>query len=238
MSVSWLIGRGCSIAAGLTWVVPPYWRLLPRWLQIRLIIQALTAAQQSPAVTLDTHRNFLRILDHRTVPGAVHALITTNWDGLLEMALESIWPGVHPGIWLDNMYVAHINGRIERIPRSAAGSPFLLEEDRGTVRTPTVEANNALGRILWSDVVVVVGMSFECEQDKFLLKAIKQHEDNLPAGEATWIVVNSNLADLGKATRLLRHHLLRANVVSVELTFQDWVRAGLPELVTTGSLLP
>lgn len=238
MSVSWLIGRGCSIAAGLTWTVPKWWQLLPRGVQIWLIGRALRAAQLNPTVRLDTHRGFLRALDLRSPPGSVHALITTNWDGLLEMALDRLWPGVHPGLWLDNMYVAHINGRVERIPNSEAGSPFLLEQDRAGQRSPTVEANNALGRILWSDVVVVVGMSFECEQDKFLLKAIKAHEDNLPAGGATWIIVNASAYDLDKAARLIRSHLPRADVVSVPLTFEAWVQTGFPELVGTGSLTP
>jgi len=172
------------------------------------------------------------------VQSAVHALITTNWDSLLEKALEYLYPGVHPGPWLDNMYVAHINGRIERIPNPSFGSPFLLEQDGAGLRNPTVEANNALGRILWSSVIVVVGMSFECEQDKFLLKAIKEHEDNLPAGGAAWIVVNANPADLQKAVELLNNHLPRANVISVQRTFEDWVQAGMPELVASGILMP
>lgn len=238
MSVSWLIGRGCSIAAGLTWVVPKWWRLLPRPLQIWLIVRALTAAQLGPTVRLDSHREFLHLLDLRTVAGGVHVLITTNWDGLLEMALESLWPGVHPGLWLDNMYVAHINGRVERIPNNTAGSPFLLEQDGAVMRNPTPEADKALNLILWSNVVVVVGMSFECDQDKFLLKAIKRHEDNLPVGGATWIVVNANPEDLDKTVHLIRDHLPGADVVSVPLTFEAWVQSGLPELVATGSLTP
>ena len=38
----------------------------------------------------------------------------------------------------------------------------------------------AYNKFIWSQTFVVVGMSFECQVDKYLLSALKRVEDDLP----------------------------------------------------------
>src|ERR1700733_9810099 len=114
---TWLIGRGPSIEAGLTWVVPKDWLRLERNRQVELTRPALMAAAAEPAVRMESHRRFLQVLAGQTPQGCVHNLITSNWDSLLERALNELWPNIHPpGHWLGNQYVGHVNGYAEDLP--------------------------------------------------------------------------------------------------------------------------
>ena len=53
-----------------------------------------------------------------------------------------------------------------------------------------LESNVALASLNWSDAVVVVGMSFECQMDGSPLAALGEIE--LPVEGSTWIVVDPN----------------------------------------------
>lgn len=236
-SMSWLIGRGCSVAAGLTWTVPTDWRIRPRDEQIELMVPTLREASQARTIDLAAHLGLIEQLHTRNLDGIAHTLITTNWDLLLERSLQSVFPGEHPR-WLDTTYVAHINGSIEIGLDPAAASPFLLETDGADQRRPSVEANNAFNRLMWSQVVAVIGMSFECTQDRFLLRALAEVEDDLPVGSAVWAIVNPATADCSHTCELVASHLPRARVIPVQRTFEEWVGAGLPEMVKARILRP
>jgi hypothetical protein len=77
---------------------------------------------------------------------------------------------------------------------------------------------------------VVVGMSFECETDRFLLHALGKAEDEMPISESTWPVVNRNPDALEKACDAILAHLPRADVVPVQSRFSDWEDDGYREL--------
>lgn len=132
--------------------------------------------------------------------------------------------------WLANSHVYHLNGTVEQLPDSSHRSPFLLEEDPAEQRCFTPEANVAYNFMVWHRAFVVVGMSFECETDKFLLNALSRVEDDLPIGESSWVIVNPDRTALQLSCSRIAAVLPRATVKSIPVTLQEWVGRGLPEL--------
>ena len=193
--VDWLFGRGLSIGCNLSWSVPVERQALPRDDQINRIKAALRLEMGRPSVDCTVIRKLLRLLERRTAPGWTYLFITTNWDFLLQREIQALNLTDQPP-WSANTHVFHLNGTVEELPNNAHRSPFLLEQDPAAQRAAAPEANSAFGKMMWNQTFVVVGMSFECQTDKFLLTALGRVQDDLPIGESQWLVVNPDPAAL------------------------------------------
>lgn len=229
----WLFGRGLSCNCGLNWTVPEDWGKLPRDEQIGRIKLAIPAEMNAAYVDISCIRRLLDDLAVKTPNGRQHRFGTTNWDYLLqrEILIRSggVWGGVQPA-WLAESHVSHINGTTEELKNNANRSPFLLEEDSYDARTQSLEADAFYNFMIWGWQFVVVGISFECEADRFLLYSLGRVQDDLPIGESTWLVVNRNPNTLRNSCTAIAGHLPRAKIVAVQSGFSDWQNNGYPGL--------
>lgn len=231
--INWFFGRGISIACNLCWSVPTEWRHFPRKEKIIRIKDTLRDEMDRPSINTAMIKRLLRLLEEHTAPNWRSRFITTNWDYLLQREIETLNLEVLPD-WLANSHVFHLNGTVEVLPDNPRRSPFLLEEDPKEKRCFTLEANKAYSQIVWGRMFVVVGMSFECETDKFLLNALGRVEDHLPIGESTWVVVNRNSRALELSCSRIECALPHATVKPVCSDFDRWLESGLPELKERG----
>lgn len=172
-TVTWLVGRGLSIACGLTWTVPPEWCNLRRDDKVERIKAILRTEMDAKHVHPRPIGELLNTLARYTTDGWRHEFMTTNWDYLLQREILRFKSDIQPP-WLAESHVYHLNGTVESRPNNEYGSPFLLEEDDASQRHWTVEANVAYNRMIWRRVFVLVGMSFECATDRFLLSALNR----------------------------------------------------------------
>lgn len=234
--MNWLFGRGLSCACKLSWVVPHEWRNIPREERIERIKITLRKEMDSRTIDVSVIRRLLRILELHAAPNWKNRFITTNWDYLLQREIKALNPNVMPG-WLASSHVFHLNGSVEYLEDNSHRSPFLLEEDSAAQRCFTPEANIAYTHMKWDRTFVVVGMSFECETDKFLLSALGRVEDDMPIGVSSWIVVNRNAQALELSCSRISHVLPRASVKSVCVDFNEWLESGLPELQESGAIV-
>lgn len=233
--VDWFFGRGLSIGCGLTWSVPGDWAELPRDVQIGRIKEALLAEMTAAYVDTADIKHLLGVLATRTVAPWQHQFFTTNWDYLLQREILNLGLTAQPS-WCAETHVNHLNGTVEVLPDNSRRSAVVLESDTGNARTSTLEGDNAFNKLIWNQTFVIVGMSFECEVDKFLLSALRRVEDDLPAGESLWVVVNPNTRALGASSARLKAALPRAKIIEVPMAFGAWLQAKLPELQACGAI--
>lgn len=233
--VNWLFGRGLSIGCKLPWSVPTGWAVVPREKKIDLIKTALRAEMNKSSVDCTVIKHLFRVLSANTNENWRHRFITTNWDYLLQREILDLKLEVLP-FWLDNSHVFHLNGTVENLSDNSNRSPFLLEEDSVKQRMETTEANKVFNHIIWSRKFVVVGMSFECATDRFLLSALGRVEDDLPIGESSWIVVNPDNDILKESYRRIKEALPYTSVISVPFTLNDWLHRGVQELRGWGTI--
>ena len=234
--VNWLFGRGLSIGCKLEWSVPTEWSHLARDEKISRITAALRREMDEPAVDCKVIRCLLNLLAKQTRTGWCHRFITTNWDYLLQREILALPMMVQPP-WLADSHVFHLNGTVEDLPIKSNRSPFLLQEDSAKQRKVTYEANSVYNKIIMDQTFVLVGMSFECETDRFLLHALSRVEDDLPIGESSWVVVNPNPIALKHSCQRLQDALPRALVKPVLASFGDWVEDRSQELRQSGILV-
>lgn len=236
-SVVWLLGRGLSISCGLKWTEPAEWKLLPRRERVEKIKPALRAEMDSPHVDRTPIREFLNLLDQHTAPGWQHLFVTTNWDYLLQQELTAMVhrmrvapPWLHYGA---GSHVHHVNGTVE--PATQHRSCFMLDDDLGNERSETTEANYAFNYLQSERTFVLVGMSFECNTDRYLLRQLNKVEDWMPIGESHWTIVNPDREASEAVCRRIREALPAAQVEPpVTDTFADWLTAGCPCLKAKG----
>jgi len=111
-----------------------------------------------------------------------------------------------------------------------------LEDDPAEQRTETVEWNTAFRLMTWERVFVVVGMSFECQTDRFLLRHLNGVQDDLPIGESLWVIVNPDRSALDCVSSRIQKALPGAMVTPVCNTFSRWHESGYPGLEAEGVL--
>lgn len=232
--INWFLGRGLSICCGLTWRVPDEWRELDREVQILKIRDAVRMAMDDPSVNTGPIRQWLSLIGERTTSRWNHRLITTNWDYLLQREVSDLGWTEKPG-WLENSHVYHLNGTVEELANNGHRSPFLLESDPPEQRRSTTEANQAFGKFIWDRHFLVVGMSFECEMDKFLLQALGEVQDDLPIGESRWLVVNPDVTAAKNVATRIQCSLPKARVESVPMHFVEWLTDGAPQVRSWGA---
>jgi hypothetical protein len=236
----WLLGRGASISCNLTWTVPEEWLTEDRAILESKIKMALLTEIASPSINARPYRRLLGELARRSSPGWQHRFLTTNWDTLLQREIEALGLTRAPE-WMPETHVFHLNGAVEDLPKSDSirrRSPFLLETDTMTGRTPSLEFNYALQFIVWRQAFVVVGMSFACPTDRAFLAILRSVEDDLPVGFAWWLVINRDLDSARDVATLIQGALPKALVTYVAVSFEDWVNDGMPQLVAAKILQP
>jgi len=233
--IYWLIGRGASISCNLRWEVPPELRKLERTEQIKEIKSALKTEMDSAKVTTEPYRQFLYLLGNHTVEGWRHSFVTTNWDYLLQKEINNLGLTILPS-WLSSSHVYHINGTVEDLEDNSNRSPFILEDDGPEQRIQTVEGNTAFTKMIWGQIFVVIGMSFECKADKFLLSSLNKIEDDLPIGESIWLIINPNEIVLNQSAQRIQRALPQARVCVLKEKFDGWVQNKMPELKNEGIL--
>ena len=227
--VHWFFGRGASIGCNLTWEVPSFLKGVPRERKIERIKRELIKASCHPSIDTSSYKRLLEILSTRTTTGWRHHFGTTNWDCLLEKEIDALNLEILPP-WLANSHVFHINGTIEESDNKKYRSPFLLEDDSYRQRTPTTEANIFFNSMIWGTFFVVVGMSFECEMDRFLLASLNMVEDDLPIGNSVWLVLNSDKDVLEISSSRITSALPRAKVFIAPKHFEEWIDDGMVAL--------
>jgi hypothetical protein len=235
--VEWFFGRGLSIGCGLQWSVPEAWKAFPREDQIAMIRQAIQ--QQMSGAHIDTRdiEAFLEILATKTTQGWQHRFHTTNWDHLLQREISRrLCLETHKPWWLTSSHVYHHNGNAEMPPSDSFRSEILLESDPQTSRKPSQESDKAFQMLVYSRLFVVVGMSFECDVDRFLFRALKRVQDHLQVGESCWLALNPSVNSLTNTCSIILSALPAASVCPRATTFTQWVDDGLPELVNRGVL--
>ena len=233
--VNWIFGRGLSIACNIPWSVPLEWQDLPRAEKVENIKVQLRKEMDSPDVDSSVIRCFLNLLSEHTTTGWMHRFITTNWDYLLQKEIQSLNLELQPS-WMASSHVFHLNGTVEELEDNSNRSPFLLEEDPETQRCFTPEADSVYNQMLWDRTFVVVGMSFECDTDKFLLNAINRAEDDMPLGESVWLVINRNRSALESSCTRIEQALPHATIKKICSDFNGWLEHGMKELRDCGAI--
>lgn len=218
---------------GLSWGEPNKWLEWEREKRVSSIKKAITDEMDKPYVKTNVYKQFLDKIGSDSVESWRHVFITTNWDYLLQREIFNLNLKVLP-TWLDSSHVFHVNGTVELLKDNSQRSPFLLEDDLPEQRTRTHEANRAYNSMLWGDLFVVIGMSFECQIDKFLLHAINNAEDEMPIGESFWIIVNPDETTLNESACRIEKALPRGSIAKIQKKFSEWIVDGMPELVAHG----
>jgi hypothetical protein len=234
-TVVWVFGAGLSIGCGLVWKEPTECKGLTRIERIEKIMQALRDEMDSPNVDPAPIREFLRSLKDHSAPGWRHLFVTTNWDCMLQRELSKMVHGLAVPAWLHSgagSHVYHLNGTAEAGTQHR--SCFMLQDDSGPECIETTEANYAFGHMICERTFVVVGMSFECGADKFLLTQLNKVEDCMPIGESNWIIVNPDGKTLETVCGLIRQTLPAAHVELVKSKFADWPHTECPSLQAKG----
>jgi hypothetical protein len=180
-------------------------------------------------------RRLLDLLANHTVAPWRHQFHTTNWDFLLQREILSLGLTVLPP-WCAQTHVYHLNGTVEELPDNSRRSKFVLESDPPNERVATFEGDNAFNKFIHSNTFVVVGMSFECDVDRYLLSRLRQVEDQLPIGDSHWIVVNPDDNACMTTCERLQKALPGAKITANSSTFRVWVLDGVPELQSCGAV--
>jgi hypothetical protein len=213
--------------------VPDEWRHVPREEKIELIREALRKEMNTAQVDCSIIHDLLELLGRHTSLSFRHRFITTNWDYLLQRKILQLKLEVLPP-WMDNNHVFHLNGTVEELMDNSHRSRFLLEEDPADQRHSTVEGDVVFNKMIWDRTFVVVGMSFECQTDKFLMTSLGSVKDDMPIGESLWIVVNPDKDALRISCARISEKLPHATVVGVRKTLAKWIDDRFPELQTRG----
>jgi hypothetical protein len=232
--IHWLFGRGASIGCNLTWVVPSRLMHLAREQKIAEIKKELIEASDHTSVDTTVYRKLLNNLSSRTATGWRHRFGTTNWDCLLQKEINLLKLEVLPS-WLADDHVFHINGTIEEWGKKELRSQFLLEDDSYKQRIPTMEADELFNFMTWGQYFIVIGMSFECEMDRFLLASLKRVEDDLPIGNSIWLVLNPDKEALDKSTSRIQSALPRSKVYIADKKLEEWIDEGMDALRDIGA---
>jgi hypothetical protein len=224
MAVGWLLGRGVTAGCGFAWRVPPsLYRAfrsgsLTREAMVARI-KADLARHQEQALRegrIDTSclEHLAQAVAAQRSRGGRHGFVTTNWNTLIERVLRA-----------HGQPVWHLNGSID-----GPGDAFLTEADTPVQRKGDLSSHPGFRWLREATVCVVAGMSLRCAFDRELLQLLATRRR--ARHSRRWCVVNESDHDLSRSHALLRQHAGGVEIRLVRSSFQDWVRAGLPELNT------
>lgn len=230
----WLVGRGASIACGLCWTEPPSWADMPRQDRICRIKQTLRLEMCKSHVSIEPYRRLVQYLENHTAASWRHRFVTTNWDTLLQKVLDELYPSACPSQWLRDTYVSHLNGSVSRNTNPDFHSDFLLEDDPRGSRREKPQSNMIYNRILVSAYFVILGMSFECQTDASLLRAVQSAD--MRAQRGTWLLVNPSRSSLEQSCSTVKTAMPACRILPVQRGMVEWIEEGLPDLIGEGIL--
>jgi hypothetical protein len=220
--VGWLLGRGVTAATGFSWKVPAavYRELRSGSLTRDAMVTRIKAdlkRHQHQALTeghIDTStlEELAKAIKADRNGRSTHGFITTNWNTVIELVLQA-----------HGQPVWHLNGSID-----GPADAFLTEADTPEQRKGGLDQHPGFRWLLEAEVCVVAGISLHCAFDRQVLHLLgtSQHGRNC----RSWCVVNESQEDLSRSHALLGQYVSRESLRLVHSPFQDWVRAGLPEL--------
>jgi hypothetical protein len=219
--IGWLMGRGVTAGCGLTWEVPPavYGELSSGSLTRREIVtriqRELRSRQEQVVRDGQLETSILEYFANAIRPDRNdrfrHGFVTTNWNTVIDLVLQR-----------HGQTVWHLNGSIDG-PVEA----FLTEADTPEQRNGRLENHPGFRWLLESEVCVLAGISLRSAFDREIVHLLGSCP---PAQDArSWCVVNESHEDLSRTQTLLRQYADPARIMLVHSSFQDWVRAGLPE---------
>lgn len=223
------------MACNLPWTVSLESKSLPREKQIEIIRDELYTAMHQMSINISPIKELLEILAKHTCPNWKNRFITTNWDYLIQKEINKLPLRTLPE-WLADSHVYHLNGTVERDNNIEFRSEIILEEDPSHQRCVTPEANSAFNKVLWDQLFIVIGMSFECETDKSLLHHIGKTRDEMPIGESSWIIVNRNSSALEASCSRIQISLPNSKIIPVHTDIASWIKNGMPELESHGAI--
>lgn len=246
-TLSWILGRGISMGCGLTWSVPVEWCVDSRDVLIDRIKRQIRQEMSRTDLNTNSLNDLMSYLALHTQLNWRHRFHTTNWDYLLQIAMDQHLLAnaknserAYKPRWLADSHVFHINGTAEygddaTIP--ARRSAFVLETDKfDRLKDPPLELMKSLDQFAWGNLFVASGISFECEPDRQIFRLLNLIENSTPVGESHWILVNPDTAANAKLGCVIKSALPDANIHTRNETFATWLKNGLPELVTFGVL--
>ena len=207
---------------------------MPREDKIAQIKKSIIEEMGHPTIDTTLFKTFLQNLKDRTNQGWRHKFVTTNWDCLLEREINALNLEVEPP-WLASTHVYHVNGTVDDSGDNSFDSPFLLEDDPCQQRISTPEANIISNYMIWDTIFFVIGMSFECEMDRFLLASLNKVEGDLPIGSSIWLVINPDKETLETSSSNIASALPRAKVYTTQKHFEEWMNEGMLPLKQLGA---
>lgn len=238
-NVYWIFGRGVSLSCQLNWNTTEIadFDSKTRDEQLTLICTHLSEAQQDSRIDITPYLSLIDLCEKQTTPPHQHTFSTLNWDTLGEMAIDERHWDTEPD-WITSSHIYHWNGTIENGGKNdlinqglLRRSPFILPNDSPAFRQRSIEGNYAFNKMGWSHYLVICGVSFSEDNpcDETLIKLIEWVQDDLPIGECHCIIVNRSKNALERTTKKLKQFMWR-EIIPVQSNFDDWVKAGCPEL--------
>lgn len=228
----WFFGRGASVASGLSYTVPTAYNKLSRDEQERRIKKDVQIEMAKIPCGQGAYRNLLGLLEKRAPLNHRQFFVTTNWDYLLQHEIRYLEKNKILTLdWLRfETHVFHLNGSVEEVQNDEkTRSNFILETDPVAMKRKSLEGNIAMNHFIFGKAFVLVGVSFSCEADKSLLSFWRYHSEDLPFGEAKWIIVNPTEPHLMQVCSDLKRYLPRIKIVPVDRSFEKWIEDGMPE---------
>ena len=73
--------------------------------------------------------------------------------------------------------------------------------------------------MIWEKLFVIIGMSFTCEMDRALISYLHSIEDQLPFGEAKWIILDSRKETLDNNYSQFQKNFPAANIITINKEF-------------------
>ena len=234
MTCGWIIGRGASIAHGIKWMVPKDWHddyLAGKRTRESLIAAITGEMRRETDATAPTHyARMIELLLERTAEDQIHYLTTTNWDYLAQRAFnehrEKLGDLSIPYNTLRDP--VHFNGSAE--PGDWQNrSPFVLEVDDQARRRRgwSYEAQLAIGHLLIAQMIVIVGMSFECVDDRAFLRQLASMRTKGTYLGAHLVLVDPNAEVLKRNHEFLLQTFRQVTVEEIPLGFDEWVKKDL-----------
>lgn len=235
MTCGWIIGRGASIAHGIAWTVTESWyaEYLSGKRTREKLIESIAAEMRSQTngTNPSHYAKMIETLLRHTALDQLHYLTTTNWDYLGQLALDQ-HRETHGELSIPYNTVRgmiHLNGSAEP-GQWVNRSQFVLEVDDQAKRRRiwSVEGQQGFEALLIADTLVIVGLSFECADDRGFVNELARQRTLGTHEGALLVLVDPNQDVLTRNHEFLLRTFQKVTVEEIPMGFDQWVGRGLP----------